>query len=265
MVGLHRARRVPSRAGIDACVVRLGVVDDQLTDVSDHHVTPHMIRPHGYPLQPFRLLLLPGDVRPGATRHLTQEAGRVPHCYDLVDWAADQGGRHRFGGKWHGCLKRSSGRAESGYLGRAGVGPGEVKAAGDDGQDNALGARLCVHIALVVVGHAVGRAGEVRLPLAAVPALTHRLPVPDVTLGSLLGARETCTRGFLGYSHGGFIPVQETGSHAAPIPTHVLATLLKGLTLLGDEKKELLMQEAAGIWNAFPYSRDSSRYTAENE
>lgn len=113
-----------------------------------------------------------------------------------------------------------------------------MEAAGDNRQGGALGARLRIHVALVVVGHAIRGAGEVRLPLAAVAALTHWLPVPDVTLRPLLGAHETGTGGFLGHPHGAFLPVHVTGRHATSVPTHILATLLEGLALLQEEGGE---------------------------
>ena len=190
-----------------------------------------MIGPHDDPLHTRWQLLLPGDLRPGATHHVTQETGRVAHIYDLVSGAADQARRLR---RWNGRLKRRGGWTGGGRLGQrgAGVGPGEVEAAGDHRQGGAFGARLRVHVALVVVGHSIGGAGEVRLPLAAVPALTHRLSVPDVALGALLVAHKTGTGGLLGHSHGAFLPVHVTSCHTTPIPTHILATLLEGLTLL---------------------------------
>lgn len=214
--------------------MRLGVVDDQLTDVSDHHIPSHMIRPHDYPHHPLWQLLLPGDLRPGAPCHITQEAGCVTHIYSLVSGAADHDRWLRLGGRWDSCLKRSSGRTKSGRLGQrgAGVGPGEVETAGDNRQGDALRARLCVHVALVVVSHAVRGAGEVRLPLAAVSALTHGLAVPDVTLRALLDAHKAGAGGFLGHSHGAFLIIHVTGCHTTPIATNILATLLKGLTLL---------------------------------
>lgn len=52
VVSLHRAGRVLSCAGVDTRVLWLGIVDDQLANVSDDHVPSHMIGPHDDPLRP---------------------------------------------------------------------------------------------------------------------------------------------------------------------------------------------------------------------
>lgn len=106
--------------------------------------------------------------------------------------------------------------------------------AGDLRDRDTLGARLCVHVTLVIVSHAVRRAREVGLSLAAVPALTHRLPVPDVTLGTLLGAHELVTGGSLGHSNGALVAldVNVACRHATLVPTYVETALLKCLAVL---------------------------------
>lgn len=109
-----------------------------------------------------------------------------------------------------------------------------MEATGDHREGDALGAGLSIHVALVVVGHAVGGAGEVRFSLTAVPALTHRLAFPDVTLRALLGAHEAGTGSFFGHAHWTLFPinVHVACRHAALVPTYVGTTLLKLLTLL---------------------------------
>lgn len=237
MVDLHWARGVLGRAGVETWVVRLGIVDDQLSNVSDHYIPSHVIGAHDHPLCTHWQLLLPGDLRPGQTCYITQETGCVTHIYSLVSGTADHDRWLRLSRRWDGRLKGSGGRAKSSRLGqrRAGVGPDEVEAAGDNREDDAFGARFCIHVTLVVVGHAIGGTREVGLPLAAVPAFTHRLPVPDVTLGPLLGAHKTGTGGFFRHSHGAFLPIHIACCHTTPTTTHILAALLKGLTLLQEE------------------------------
>lgn len=107
-----------------------------------------------------------------------------------------------------------------------------MEAAGDDGEGDAFGARFGIHVTLVVVGHAIRGAGEVGLPLTAVSAFTHWLPVPDVTLRPLLGTHKTGAGGFFGHPYGAFLPIHITGCHTTSVPTHILATFFKGLTLL---------------------------------
>lgn len=201
----------------------LGAVDDQLTDVGDYHVPSHVIGPHDDSLYPLLLLLLPGDFGPRSTRHITQEAGCVADIYQVVGGAADHDRWLRLRRRWDGGLKGSSGGSKSGHLGQrgAGVRPGQMVAAGDHSEGDALGARLCIHVALVVVGHAIGGTGEMGLPLTAVPAFTHRLTVPDVTFRSLLGAHEAGAGGLLGHSHRAFFPIHISGCHTAPVPTHI--------------------------------------------
>lgn len=77
--------------------------------------------------------------------------------------------------------------------------------AGDLRDRDTLGTGLCIHVALVIVRHAVRRACEVGLSLTAVPALTHRLAIPDVTLGALLRAHELVTGGALWHSYGALV------------------------------------------------------------
>ena len=77
--------------------------------------------------------------------------------------------------------------------------------AGDLRDRDTLGTGLCIHVALVIVRHAVGRACEVGLSLTAVPALTNRLSIPDVTLGPLLRAHELVAGGALWHSDGALV------------------------------------------------------------
>ena len=142
--------------------------------------------------------------------------------------------------------KCRSGGVHSG-LGRrgAGVGPGEVIAAGDDGQGDAFGAGLGVHVAAVIVGEAVGGAGKAGLLLAAVSALAHGLAIPDVTLGALLQTHEVVACGLLGHAHRALLPlhVHVAGCHTALGPAHVGTALLIGLTLLGRVGERGLSEE----------------------
>lgn len=111
--------------------------------------------------------------------------------------------------------------------------------AGDLRDRDTLGARLRVHVAFVIIGHAVRRAREVRLSLAAVPALAHGLAVPDVALGALLGAHELVAGGALRHSDGALVAldVYIARGHAALVSTDVGATLFKGLAFLKVENK----------------------------
>lgn len=174
------------------------------------------------------------------TDDVTQEACRFPDIHSLWSGAADQYRWLRLGGGWDSRLKGRSGWPESGHLGerRARVGPHQMEAARDNSQGDALGARLCIHVALVVVSHAVRGAGKMWLLLTAVPAFAHRLTVPDVALRALLGAHKTGAGCFLWHSHGALLSIHITGCHTASIPTHILTTLLIGLALLQEEKGE---------------------------
>lgn len=111
--------------------------------------------------------------------------------------------------------------------------------AGDLRDRDTLGARLRVHVAFVIIGHAVGRACEVGLSLAAVPALAHGLSVPDVALGPLLGAHELVAGGALWHSDGALVAldVYIARCHAALVPADVGTALFKGLAFLKMEKE----------------------------
>jgi len=77
------------------------------------------------------------------------------------------------------------------------------------------------------------------LSLTAVPTFTHRLAIPDLTFGTLLDAHKTGTGCSLGHSHRALVSIYVTGSHTTAIPTYILTTLLKGLTLLQEVKREI--------------------------
>lgn len=111
--------------------------------------------------------------------------------------------------------------------------------AGDLRDRDTLGTRLCIHVALVVVGHAVGRAGEVGFSLAAVPALTHRLAVPDVALGALLRAHKLVAGGALWHSNGALVAldVDVARCHAALVAADIGTALLERLAVLEVEEK----------------------------
>jgi len=106
--------------------------------------------------------------------------------------------------------------------------------AGDLRDRDTLGTGLCIHVALVIVRHAVGRTREVGFSLTAVPTLTNRLAVPDVTLGPLLSAHELVTGGALWHSYGApvALDVYIAGCHTALVTTYIRAALLKCLTVL---------------------------------
>ena len=106
--------------------------------------------------------------------------------------------------------------------------------AGDLRDRDTLGTGLCIHVALVIICHAVRRTGEVGLPLAAVAALTNRLAVPDVALGPLLRAHELVAGGTLRHSNGALVApdVYVARGHAALVSTHIRAALFKRLTVL---------------------------------
>lgn len=118
-------------------------------------------------------------------------------------------------------------------------------AAGDDSQRDALGAGLSVHVAAVIVGEAIGGAGETGLLLTAISAFAHWLAVPDVTLRALLQTHEMFACGLLGHAHGALLPlhIHVAGRHTALGPTHVGAALLIGLTLLGRARWRGLNEE----------------------
>ncbi len=101
--------------------------------------------------------------------------------------------------------------------------------AGDLRDRDTLGTGLCIHVALVIIGHAVRRAREVGFSLTAVPALTNRLAVPDVALGPLLRAHELVAGGALWHSDGALVAldVYVTCSHTALVTADIGAALLK--------------------------------------
>lgn len=112
--------------------------------------------------------------------------------------------------------------------------------AGDLRDRDALGTGLCIHVALVIIGHAVGRTCEVGFSLTAVPALTNRLAIPDVTLGPLLRAHELVAGGALWHSNGApvALDVYVACCHAALVTADVGTALLKGLAVLQLEKEQ---------------------------
>lgn len=72
------------------------------------------------------------------------------------------------------------------------------------------------------------------LPLTAVTALTHGLAIPDVALGTLLGAHKLVASGTLWHAHGTLasFDVHVARRHATFVTTHVGAALFEGLTVL---------------------------------
>lgn len=237
-MSLHGAAGVRGGAGVDAGILELSVVYDQLGDVGNHDVSEHVIGSHHCAL--FTLhLLFPSDRRFGFTRHLAQEAGRFAHEHEVVHRIAHH---HRRLNVHRGGLQMSRGGPHGGLLReRAGVGEAKVELAGDFGESDPPRARLRVQVAFVVVGHAVRGAGEAGLPSAAVFALAHRLPVPDVAFGTLLVAQELVAGDPFGHAHRTF-PTPEVhvaGGHAALVSTNVGTALLEWLAVLGKQKKRL--------------------------
>lgn len=243
VVGHHRAKWVLCSACVNACIFWLGVVDDQLTNVSDHHVLLHVIGPYDHPLYPTREPFLPGYLWMGLTHHITKEAGCVAHIYNLVRGAIDHDRGLRL--RWDGELKERCGWVQGGWLweGGACVRPGEVEATDHNRECDALRACLCIHVALVVVSHAIGGAGELRLPLTTVLTFTHWMTVPDDTLRPLLGAQKIGTGCFLGHSHGALLLVYITGGNTTAVPTDILAALFKGFTLLEEMRRHVTHAE----------------------
>lgn len=91
-------------------------------------------------------------------------------------------------------------------------------------------AGLRIHIAAVVIGEAVRSASEAGFFLTAVTAAANWLPVPDVTVRTLLWALEAFTGGHcLRYS---WATTGEAGCHTALQPTHIGAALLRCQTVL---------------------------------
>lgn len=112
--------------------------------------------------------------------------------------------------------------------------------AGDLRDRDTLGTGLCIHVALVIIGHAVRCTREVGFSLTAVPALTNRLAIPDVALGPLLRAHELVAGGALWHSYGALVAldVYIACCHTALVTTDIRAALLKRLAVLKLEKKQ---------------------------
>lgn len=110
--------------------------------------------------------------------------------------------------------------------------------AGDLRDCDTLGTGLCVHVAFVIISHAIRGTGEVGFPLAAVSALTNGLPIPDVTLRALLAAHELVAGGAHWHSNGALVAldVYVASSHTAFVTTHISAALLERLAVLKLEK-----------------------------
>lgn len=93
-------------ACVDAGILKLRIVYDQLANVSDDNVPSDMIRSH-YGILFALQLFLPGDFRTWLPRHLTQEAGCLTHKNSLLGGAAVYGGELDV--SWEGGLEGSGG------------------------------------------------------------------------------------------------------------------------------------------------------------
>lgn len=93
----HAPADVAGRARINAGVVKLRVVYDQLADVGDHDVPSHVIGLHDGVLFALQLLL-PGDLRTRLPRDLAEEASRLAHEDRLLGGPGVDGGELDVGG-----------------------------------------------------------------------------------------------------------------------------------------------------------------------
>lgn len=100
----HTSPDVSGRACVDASILKLSVVYDQLADVGDHEVPPDVVWSHDGVVLALQLFL-PRDLRMGLSRHLTQEAGGLANKNRLLDGTAVYGGELDVGGE--GGLERS--------------------------------------------------------------------------------------------------------------------------------------------------------------
>lgn len=76
------------------------------------------------------------------------------------------------------------------------------------------------------------------LSFTAVPALTHGLTLPDVTLGALLRTHELVTLDPFWHANRPLLAlnVHVARRHTALVPTHVVAAFLKVFTVLGGDR-----------------------------
>lgn len=115
--------------------------------------------------------------------------------------------------------------------------------AGDLRDRDTLGTGLCIHVALVIICHAVRSTREVGFSLTTVPALTNRLAIPDVTLRPLLRAHELVAGGSLWHSNGALVAldVYIPCCYTALVTTYIKAALLKCLAVLKVGKETKLL------------------------
>lgn len=111
--------------------------------------------------------------------------------------------------------------------------------AGDLRDRDTLGTSLCIHVAFIIIGHAIRCTREVGFSLTAVPALTNRLSIPDVTLRPLLSAHELVAGGALWHSNGALVAldVYIACCHTALVTTDISTALFKGFTFLKMKKE----------------------------
>lgn len=169
-------------------------------------------------------LLLPGHSRWWTATNITVEAGCSPHMHSLWGGAIVQS-------RWHGGSPR--GWASSGLRWSWAAGwPTEYVLTRYNMQVETPQAGFCIHIAAVVIGKAIRGTREAGFFFTAVTAATDWLPIPDVTVRTLLWALEAFTGGCsLRYS---WATTGEAGGHAALQPTHIGAALLGCRTVLRD-------------------------------
>ena len=122
--------------------------------------------------------------------------------------------------------------------------------AGDLRDRDTLGTGLGIHVALVIICHAVRCTREVGFSLATVPALTNRLAVPDVAFRPLLRAHELVAGGALWHSNGALVAldVYIPCCHTALVTAYIKAALLKCLAVLKVGKETKLFVPRTSIF-----------------
>lgn len=82
-MSLDRAPFVCGRAGVNTRILRLGVVNNQLADIGDHHISMYVVWFNDHIALALHLLL-PGDLRLRPTSNFTKEAGCLTGKHRLL-------------------------------------------------------------------------------------------------------------------------------------------------------------------------------------